>query len=167
MGLCISPVSFANLSGVVGCSIRNAVGNLKFADVRELWSGDLTAGDSRCDSIVDMLVEGLSECIDEQAIEKVTEFIFGDGAANNELFKAGISEPLQNVMSNMQLIKHLREKISTAVCSVDWTEIIGNLQNELGDMGEMLGDYMGDNLPDLGSIGDLIPDLDLGLGSTE
>jgi len=138
--------------GLIGCAIKNTLGQLTIANMKELF-GNITKGvkgfwESSCNTIVDIIMKGITECAADKAFHtKAIEAVVGD--TSEPTFMGLGAEMVQNFVNNSEMMTSVREKISTYICALDISEIFSMMQGGLKDAGGALSGMLGS----LGSLG--------------
>ena len=149
--------------GLIGCAIKNTLGQLTIANMKELF-GNISKGvkgfwKSSCNTIVDIIMKGITECAADKAFHtKAIEAVVGD--TSEPSFMGMGAEMVQNFVNNTEIMTGIREKISTYICALDISEIfdsmMGGLKGAGGAISGMLGS-LGGSLGGLFGGGDKAP----------
>ena len=155
--------------GLVGCAIKNSLGNLSIQKFQELITGTKdgfkgfnvesmkTIWGNVCNDVSDLIIQGVTECGIEKAQD--SEFVAGFygaivGTANVEAAKDnplwGISDEMfQNFINNTEIMESIRGAITEFVCNLDIVEMLEYATKQLGKMASGFLDMFG--------LGDMIP----------
>ena len=154
--------------GLVGCAIKNSLGNLTIEKFQELITGTKdgfkgfnaesmkTIWGNVCNDVSDLIIQGITECGVEKAQD--SEFVAGfygaivgqstvEAAKDNPLWAVS-DEMFQNFINNTEIMESIRGAITEFVCNLNIVEMLEYATSQLG---KMAGGFL-----DMFGLGDLI-----------
>ena len=149
--------------GLVGCAIKNSLGNLSVEQFQKLITGTTggfkgfnvdsmkTIWGNVCKDVSDLIIQGITECGIEKAQD--SEFVEGFYAAivgqsnaaaakENPLWKIS-DEMFQNFINDTEVMESIRGAVTDFVCELNIVEMLEYATKQLGKMASGFLDMFG------------------------